>query len=127
MIEYLQQFLYEKLTRNTQLNEIKGVYFQSISGASFPYIYIGDFVAKNISSASIYINEIHFNISLYSREKSQKIMFSIIDKIKEQITINIEDKIILLHLKDEKIINQNDGITQQYIMKFKCIIADERN
>lgn len=119
MIAYLQQFIYNKLTKE---ENFKNVFFQVPSGSSFPYIFIGDFVSKDISSRGVIIKEISFNIIFYHRDKSQKFAFEMTDKLKHALQINNFQKIILIKPLEEKIIFQNDGVTQQILMKFKCIV-----
>lgn len=122
MILYLQQFIYQALTNNSIAKRVKGIHYQVPSGSAFPYIYIGDFSSKDISSKTEKIAEIHFKLIIYSRDKSQKFILELSEKIKNILDINGKERIAMLKCVEEKISLQHDGITQQISMKFKAIV-----
>lgn len=124
MIGHLHQFIYKQLDKEDTLKSLKGIFFQVPSGTSFPYIFIGDFISKDVSSRSLDIKEINFSVTIYHREKSQKFAFDVMDKIKNLLQVSNFGNIVLIKILEEKIICQNDGITQQIFMKFKSIVAN---
>jgi hypothetical protein len=122
VIAKLQQFVYNQLIKLDNLKFLKGIFFTVPAGTNFPYLVVGDFISKDISCHSFEASEIYFSITLYHREKSQKHILNIVNQFKNNVQSNALDGIISIKLMEEKIITQNDAITQSYIMKFKALM-----
>ncbi len=123
MILYLQQFLYNLLNNELINKKLQGVYFQVPANSYFPYIYIGNFNSKDISTKTEEIAEIHFKLIIYTRDKSLKSMLELSNIIKNMLNVNGQEKISLMKCMDEKLSLQNDGVTHQIILKFKALVA----
>ena len=121
MILQLKDFIYKKLNVELITRNVTGIYFQVPSNNKFPYIYIGDFYHKNISTKDQNIGNIYFKIIIYSRDKSLKFMIDLSKNIKLQLKL---DAGILINLVEENFNLQNDGLTHQIIMTFNSIIGD---
>lgn len=128
MILYLQQFISEKFNNLPQiLNQVKSIYIQTVVNSSFPYIYIGDFNSKNISTKNNDLVEVHFKVIIYFRDKNIKPMLRVADEIKKILHIDAEEKVVLLRYINELVQIQNDGVTQQIILNFRAIVKGEEN
>lgn len=117
MILNLQQFIYQQLNQKNITDKIVGIYYQVPANSKFPYIYIGDFHSKDISTKDRERAEIYFKLSLYLRDKSLKSMLELGEDIKRELRSN---EIMMIKCFEEKIILQNDGITQQIMMIFRA-------
>ncbi len=116
MITKLQQFIFKQLNQKIITSKVSGVYYQVTSNSYFPYIYVGDFYSKNISTKDREYAEITFNINIYFRDKNLKPMLEVARLIKE-VLLSGE---IYIKYTEEKIFQQLDGITQQIIITFKA-------
>ena len=123
MILYLQQFLYNLLNNDSINKKIQGIYFQVLANSYFPYIYIGDFNSKDVSTKDMEIAEIHFKLIIYTRDKSLKNMLELSEGIKRVLNINGKDKVVLMNCIEEKVSLQNDGVTHQISLKFRAIVV----
>lgn len=123
MILYLQQFIQNKLITDLNVSKlVKAVYVQTVASSNFPYIYIGDFNSKNISTKDCEIAEIYFKAIIYFRDKNIKNVLEVSRNIKRLFNIDNEMKIILMRYLNEVVNLQNDGITQQIVMNFRALV-----
>lgn len=128
MILYLNQFLSSKFNNSSEvLNQVKSIYVQTAANSNFPYIYVGDFHSKNISTKNTEAAEIYFKVTIYSRDKNIKSMLKLTSEIRKLLHIDGENKIVLIRYLSEVVHLQNDGITQQIIMNFRAIISEGAN
>jgi hypothetical protein len=126
MILYLQEFIQQKFNSHLSvLKKVNAIYYQTPASGSFPYIYVGEFNSKNISTKDIEIAEIHWKLTIYLRDKSLKSMLTLAQDIRKILDIKSEERVILIKCLEEKVSLKNDGITQQIIMNFKTIIIGE--
>lgn len=121
MIFLLKEFIYKKLNVDLIKKIVTGIYFQVPQNSKFPYIYIGDFNHKNISTKDQNMANINFKLIVYSLDKSLKFITELSESIKKLLKPDVS---ILLNLVEEKISLQNDGLTYQIIMTFSSIIGD---
>jgi hypothetical protein len=121
MIIKLQQFIFKKLNQKIITSKVSGIYYQVTSNSYFPYIYVGDFNSKDISTKDREYAEITFSINIYFRDKNLKQMLEVAELIK-QLLSRVE---IYIKYSDEKILQQLDGITQQIIITFKAKLVGE--
>ena len=119
MILFLQEWLYSKLNIAKINQNITGIYYYVPSNSKFPYLYIGDFHSKNRSTKTQHIEEIKFQIVIYSRDKGLKNILNIAQEIRKLIH---SDQQFLINYLEEKIMLQNDGVTHQISMYFKAIV-----
>ena len=116
MILYLQQFIYQQLNKKQITDKLVGIYYQVPANSIFPYIYIGDFHSKDISTKDREILDISFRLNIYLRDKNLKSMLELAEEIKETLKDN---ETMMMRCFEEKVILQTDGITQQIVMLFK--------
>jgi hypothetical protein len=57
------------------------------------------------------------------RDKSLKNALELSEDIKRILSIEERDKIAFIRFMEERIITQNDGVTQEINMKFKAVIS----
>lgn len=124
MILKLQQVIYQLLNKESITKHVQGIYYKVPPNSRFPYIYIGDFYSKNRSTRDQEINEIYFKINLYIRDKSIEFINIIEKEIKKSLQSNQETIISYI---EEKLILQNDGITQKLGLTFKALITEDKN
>lgn len=119
MILALRERIYKKCYSDKELLDlVTGIYFQVPPNTKFPYIYIGDFHSKNISTKDQHIEEVNFKIVIYLRDKSDKLLLIISNKIKNILSC---DSYNLLYFKELEINSQNDGLTKQVIISFRAL------
>lgn len=116
MILYLQHYLYQQLTNAIITDKITGIYYQVPANSNFPYIYLGDFHSKDASVKDKEKLIISFKLSIYLRDKSIKAMLELAQDIKLILKSN---KLVMIKCFEEKIILQNDGVTQVIMLLFK--------
>jgi hypothetical protein len=85
MILKLQQTIYNHLNQKKFTDQLKGIYYQVPSNSSFPYIYIGDFNAKDISTKDRQLAEITFKINIYLRDKNLRVMLELSSEIAQEL------------------------------------------
>jgi hypothetical protein len=120
VILFLQEWLYSKLNV-AQINQnITGIYYYVPANSKFPYLYIGDFYSKNRSTKTQHIEEIKFQIVIYSRDKGLKNILNLAQEIRKLIQ---SDQQFLINYLEEKIMLQNDGVTHQISMYFRAIVG----
>lgn len=122
MILHLQEFLYQVLNVEAINKRVKGIYFQVPSNSYFPYLYIGDFYGQDISNIGKKLEEINFKVTLYVRDKSLKNALELAEEIKAVLSVKERGKIAFIRFIEERVLTQNDGITQEINMKFKTVI-----
>ena len=119
MILLLQQWIYQQLNQPLVSKQVKGIYYQVPVNSNFPYIHIGDFHSKDISTKDKEIAKIYFKLVIYTRDKS---LISMLELGSQLIKILKANHTMLISCLEEKINQQNDGVTQQISMTFKAII-----
>ena len=124
MILFLQQYIYQLLNVDLITRNVKAIYYQVPDNSNFPYIYIGDFYSKYVSSKDKVIAKIHFKIAIYLRDKSLRSMLLLSEEIKKILKI---DKQMIIRCVEEKITISNDGITKQINLIFKVILVEKEN
>lgn len=126
MILYLQQFISEKFKKNPHItDQFKAIYYQMPAMGSFPYIYVGDFIGRDVSTRVIKKEEIYFKLVIYTRDKNFKFMLYLSEQIKKILNVTNEEKIILMKYFEEKLCLQNDGVTHQIILNLKAIVVED--
>ena len=123
MILYLQQFIHQILNNNSINKKVQGVYFQVPANSYFPYIYIGEFNSRDVSTKDMEIAEIRFKLVIYLRDKSLKSMLELSKEIKGILNINAKDRVAFVKCVEEKVSLQNDGATHQISMEFRALVA----
>lgn len=123
MIYQLMQEIIKILANQDLQDKINGIYFTVPANTKFPYIYIGEFLSKDISTKDHLKTLIQFKLLIYSRDKNDKNILSLSDEIKSLFRAQNKNfyKII-----DEKLTCQNDGITHQITLNLKTIFFGKR-
>lgn len=118
MIIDFQNKLFEALEKSSLKNLIKGIYFQVPSNSSLPYLVLGDFKSKNISTKTEKKYDVTFKINFFSKDLS---LVRIQDIVK--LIIN-ETKYFLprCYLREERVIFHTDAETKQIILDFRVRI-----
>ncbi len=124
MILFLQQYIYQLLNIDLITKKVKAIYYQVPDNSNFPYLYIGDFNSKYISSKDRIIAKISFKIVIYLRDKNLKSMLLLSQEIKK--ILKIDHQMIIRCIEDKITIN-NDGITKQINLTFKAILVEYQN
>jgi hypothetical protein len=121
MILGLQEIILDNLSKSEAAKRVEGIYYQVPSNSKFPYIYIGDFHSKDISTKTKERREINFKVSLYLRDKSQKFIIEMSESIRQSLKI----KGLFIKCLEEKMSLHSDGITRQITMIFKMVVNDD--
>ena len=121
MIIKLQQFIFKQLNQEIITSKVNGVYYQVTSNSYFPYIYVGDFISKDISTKDREYSEVTFTLNIYFRDKNLKAMLELSNLIKQAFT---SDEIQIKSI-EEKIMQHLDGVTEQIIMLFKTRVSGD--
>lgn len=116
MIIKLQQFIFKQLNQPIITSKVSGIYYQVTSNSYFPYIYVGDFISKDISTKDREYFEISFKLQIYFRDKNLKTMLELAKLIK-QLLFSEE---MMIKSTEVRIQKQIDGVTEQIIMLFKA-------
>ncbi len=124
MILFLQQYIYQLLNIDLITKNVKAIYYQVPDNSSFPYIYIGDFNSKYISSKDRVIAKVNFKLIIYLRDKSLKSMLLLSQEIKKILKV---DQRMIMRCIEEKISLSSDGITKQINLTFKVILVENED
>lgn len=116
MIIKLQQFIFKQLNQPIITSKVTGIYYQITSNSYFPYIYVGDFISKDISTKDREYFEISFKLQIYFRDKNLKTMLELAKLIKQLLS----SEEMMIKSTEVRIQQQIDGVTEQIIMLFKA-------
>lgn len=119
MILLLKNILSSKLKNDFLLGNVTGVFYYVPHNTKFPYVYIGDFQSKNISTKDQDLEEINFKLIIYSRNKSLEEILEIANILRKILKL---DQKIILNFIDQKLTLQNDGVTHQLVMNFQSVL-----
>jgi hypothetical protein len=109
---------------------VSGVFTHIPQNTKFPYIHIGKIELEDNSSKTHLAYKILFNITIYSREKNNKLLFTIVSLLKRHLTIenlstgNLE--LAGLEFISCLIDQKKDGITSFANLKYKLILNGEQ-
>jgi hypothetical protein len=119
MILILQEYILASIKNIAIESNLNGIFLNVPQNSKFPYLYLGEFFARDISLMHQQREEVSFKIILFYRDKRAKNHYEIIKKIKSTLQSNQQ---ISLQYESEKFITMTDGITEQIIINYKAMI-----
>ena len=108
-------------------NNVSGVFTHVPANSKFPYIVLGKMELKDKSCKTNNYFDAYINIMIYSKDRNYKMLFSLVDEVRNSISIENFTKagfaVFSLVYMSCEIEQKQDGVTSIANLKYKLSIG----